>query len=146
VDREGSTVELARALYELGQRNALHAAAPGATAELWDGLAYAEQAPWLVLANRGPDRLEHCEGMRFEEVARALFLLARPPEEQEAAGLAYDRMPAEYHLLWESIARMLHAYMDSEDGSAAEAADIFHHWYVRKTAPAENGGREPPVV
>lgn len=125
--------ELAQSAHALMLRNAAHVGDENTPALEWDALGFNEQAPWRLLAQRAPALLDSLEGATFDVVAFKLFHTIQPPEvPEEQAAETYQQMHKLYQLMWESIARFLHAAFDSEDGDLGEASNVFHDWFKRK--------------
>jgi hypothetical protein len=130
---EFTSEELAAGMYRLMLANAQAVGDEGVPDQPWDGLSFEEQAPWLTLANKAPTLLESLEHATFDVVAFKLFSLIQDPSLAEDALVErYGQMHKLYHLMWEAIARFVHAAIDSEDGSLSDAFDVFSNWFKRK--------------
>lgn len=131
--REVTDEELAEATYNLMRANAAHVGDQQAPAAEWANLPIEEQLPWRLIAKKAPPMMEDWEGATFDVVAFNLFRLIQPPELEEGqAAEKYGQMHVLYHLMWQAMARFLHAVLDSEEGGVQDAFDVFHDWFKRK--------------
>lgn len=125
--------ELAEALHNLMLANAQAVGDENAPKGTWETLGYEDQLPWRTIAHKAPHLMENLEGLTFDVVAFNMFQLIRPEGvTEEQAMERFGHMHVLYRLMWESLARFLHAAFDSEDGDLGDAFDVFRDWFKRK--------------
>lgn len=117
--------EIARSAYNVWR---------GGTGAEWDALAADEQAAWLGVARRGPDRLQQFDGRPWAEPAAEVFAMISRAHLRDVGPEAFRLQPLETRVACEAVARHLVLLTDSDEADPARAEQMWLGWRAERMA------------